>query len=231
MEYQINYYNTQSDIYKRRSLRLDTFIDVKTGLSYQGFQYTSYRRFTNDFKRILKKHNVSIMNITKMVKLFQEDLSSFDLKLNIIGHDKGMYDLISINEVEELALSKNDLESLSNNNYLYEYEFKDSIIVDTKKFLKKELLKRKKNKEAIKKLVNTFCRRNLKPFIMNMNNKFDAQYVITENGIEPEETTLSKESLNQIYVFMKKMIARYADDILFSAYWKTINQKVLERYK
>ena len=101
----------------------------------------------------------------------------------------------------------------------------------SKKFLKKELLKRKKNKEAIKKLVNTFCRRNLKPFIMNMNNKFDAQYVITENGIEPEETTLSKESLNQIYVYLKKMIARYADDILFSAYWKTINQKVLERYK
>lgn len=223
--------DTHNSIYERRSLRVNSYIDVNKQYSFNSFEYTSYKRFNRDLKRILKKFDVSEMNITKLTKLFQDDLASFDISLNIMGHDRAYNDLISINEVEELALTKGDLEILSNNNYLYEYEFKDMEIVEIKKFLRKELLKRKKNKESIKKIVNKFSRSKLRPYVMSMNSKFDAQYVMTSNGIVPEDTNLTKDELNEIYNMIKQMIAKYANDIFFASYWKTLNQKVLERYK
>ncbi|WP_296254604.1 hypothetical protein [uncultured Ezakiella sp.] len=231
-------YNLHNNMYtntkdRRSSLGVDYFISDrnKEMLKFEGFKYTSYKRFTNDMKRILGRYNVSIMNITKVVSMFYDDINSLDLKLNILGYNKAYFDFISINEVEEMALNKLEIERLSNYNYLYEYEYEDREVLELKAFLKRELLKKKKNKETIKKIVNSFSRKQLKPFIFDLNNHFDSQYVMVENGIEPEETDISRENLNQVYLKTKDCICKNANDIFFDAYWKALNQRVLERYK
>lgn len=228
---QNNLYTDKTD--RRSSLDVNYYICDRNRelLKFEGFKYTSYKRFTNDMKRLLKRYDVSIMNITKTVTMFYDDISSLDLRLNILGYNKAYYDFISINEVEEMALNKFDLERLTNYNYLYEYEYEDKEVLELKAFLKKELLKKKKNKEILRKLVNTFSRKQLRPFIFDLNNHFDSQYVMVENGIEPEETDLSRENLNQIYLKTKDCISKYAQDIFFDAYWKALNQRVVDRYR
>ncbi|MDD7761950.1 MAG: hypothetical protein PT956_04720 [Firmicutes bacterium] len=194
------------------------------------FEYTSYNRFAKDVRRLLRKYNVSEINITKFIKLFHNDLNSLDFEVNVIGKRKGIFDLISINEIEEIALARGDLNKLYLNKYLYEYEQNDPEIIELKKKLQKRIALNTKISDEKKKIINAFSRKRLKPFIMNINPKFDSQLVMEGNKIVPENTYLGKVELNQIFIKVKILITKYVDIIYFAAYWKSLNQQVLERY-
>lgn len=206
-------------------------MDSRSIIANYFVEYNIYNYFISDINKVLKNYGIGPLSCSNISHYLHEDINRLDFYINFYGFKRGSFDIKSINELEAMALESNKLCELHYSRHLFEFENKDLHVKDFKKNLYKNIIDDFIIVKDKKEILNNFFRKNLKPFVMNINSKLVSQMVITNNGIVPEEEYLTETERFHVYLSLKKLFSKYVDKQYFKSYFKSINQMVLKRYK
>ncbi|MDO5716737.1 MAG: hypothetical protein Q4Q17_02945 [Tissierellia bacterium] len=221
-------------LYKRDSNYIEACLDLfntSYDIRQTSLEYTTRKKFHKDVKRLLTKFGVSEININKLIHLLHEDINRVDLYVNVKGFEKGFYDYTVINALESLALDRMGINELYELKYLYEYETNDEEVMELKGMAYKKIKYSDQITNEHKRLVQVFSKNKIRPMVMGLNDLLDTQLILIDGEIKDEQCDLNSEQLREIYVNTKILLFKYVERAFFAAYWKSINQRVLSRYK
>lgn len=194
-------------------------------------EYTSIASFQKDAKRLLSRYGMSSMNVEKVLCLLQEPVHRLDLYMSMRGLRRGFYDFAAINELEEYALEHFSIEHMYTQHSLFEFSIEDERVQALYDRLYGAYRLNMDVRRHNERMVRSFSERRLKPLILRLNSMMDRQLCFSGKGIIEEQTDIAEEDLRKLYRHLVGLLLKYTEIIDFRAYWKSINQRVLSRYR
>ncbi|CDZ75049.1 hypothetical protein ING2D1G_0891 [Peptoniphilus sp. ING2-D1G] len=202
--------------------------------------YISLKHLKKDILKFLKDKEGKELISYNLSELIYSDINRFELFLYLEGYKAGVNSLKSANRLEILTFKYISLEELYIRKKLFNYEIKNSEILNLKQSIINDLRKDNKVKSYIYNSVFKFNIKFLKRKIFKLNDYLDKQLILNfdlkdddENQEKFKEVNsyLTRKELLGLNIKIVKFLYRDAMRVFENAFWNGINDKVMKRYK
>lgn len=211
---------------------LSAVFDINEELTVDSYiEFKIKNDLLKDIKRILKIYDVAAISISNFIGALSEEIIKLENEVIFSGTTKGQYDFASINAVEQFALDFFSVPEFYKKKFLFENMMDYPEIFSVKKFVFDRYESMDLIKEDKKKILNLFVFNIFKPLLYKLNSSQNFQLTCINGIIEPDVIVLSKEDLNSINEKCIDIFKTFIDNLYFNSYWRSINQRVLLRYK
>ncbi|MCI6610267.1 MAG: hypothetical protein MSH08_05915 [Ezakiella sp.] len=228
------YSNNLVNVSTKKLNKLEACVDLynmKSVANGSRVEYNIYLFLLKDIKALLNEFGLCEMSVSNICHMLHEDVNTLDFYVNFYSYRKASFDVKTMNELEQIALEHYNISEMHYLRSFYDIRYVDKRIPVLKKKLGLKISKDDSIANEKEEMLNTFFRDKLKPFVMNLNAYLATQFIITEDGIVPEESYLTEDEMFQIYIRFTNLFKKYVDKEYYHCFYKAICQSVINRYK
>ncbi|WP_246060401.1 hypothetical protein [Peptoniphilus catoniae] len=201
--------------------------------------YISLKHLKKDILKFLKDKEGKELIAYNISSLIYPDINRFELFLYLEGYRAGANSIKAANRLEILTFKYISLEELYIRQKLFNYEIKNSEILNLKQSIIKDLRRSNTTRSYIYDSVFKFNLKFLKRKIMKLNDSLDRQLILNLEPKDDNDTRkfkevnsyLSKKELLGLNRKIVKFLYRDGMRVFENAFWNGVNDKVMKRYK
>lgn len=186
------------------------------------------------FKYLRHKEGVELI-VYNLSNLIHNDINRFEFYMYLEGYKRGFSEVDAVNQLEILSFKFLGLEEMYKRKKLFNYDMKNTDVLDFKKYLFKDVRKDYSNILFLRNSVVKFYDGVLNKKIKNINSLMDRQMVLSFTGSKEkfveQNSYLIKREIHGINRKITKFLYRDGMKVFENAYWDGVNDKVMKRYR
>ena len=198
-------------------------------------KYVTIKHLKSHISKSLKDRRGNQLIAMNLGELIHEDINRLELFLYLEGYKKGYYNTKKVNMVESLTVKYFSIEELYSLKYLFHFESNIKEVIEVKGKIQNAIDEDESNSNVLYESITKFTSDVIRSKIYSLNKFLDKQLTIDYSSnrvnIREDDSLLTKDDLNGIYIEVVKVIIKNGMKLYKDAYWNGLNDSVLKRYK
>lgn len=201
---------------------------------YLNFQtrFILMKQISSSLKRFLRARKDRNYVLHAIKRMINDDVNRFEMAIVLKAYAAGMRASEPVDRLERLALKMFTAQELEKKNILF-HEADKGEVMGLQSHVFFNMKNETNNYHDLKKFSSLFAKKLLRKKILRLNSSLDAQIVMDFDSLsrlKTEESCLNMKELNEIYHRLNRYLYNNVSKVYKYAYWRGINDAVLERY-